>query len=58
MGSIILPGANIGKGSIISAGAVFGKKLIKPYSIVAGNPARIIGAEFLKKNPYKMIKLI
>lgn len=48
MGSIILPGAHIGKGCIISAGSVIGKKEIKPYSIVAGNPGRIIGSRIKK----------
>jgi len=40
--SIILPGARIGKGSIIAAGSVVFTE-IPPYSIVAGNPARVIG---------------
>jgi len=39
--SIILSGAKIGKGSIISAGSVVSSE-IPPYSIVAGNPARVI----------------
>jgi len=42
-GVIILPGAHIGKGSVISAGSVVGKKHIKPFSVIAGNPGRIIG---------------
>ena len=48
MGSIILPGAHIGKGCIISAGTVIGKKEIKPYSIIAGNPGRVIGSRINK----------
>jgi len=39
---IILPGLKIGRGSIIGAGAVVTKD-VEPYSIVAGNPARVIG---------------
>ena len=39
--SIILSGAKIGRGSIISAGSVVASE-IPPYSIVAGNPARVI----------------
>ncbi|MDU6482017.1 MAG: acyltransferase [Paeniclostridium sordellii] len=39
--AIILPGVRIGKGSIIAAGSVVTKN-VKPYSIVAGNPAKII----------------
>jgi maltose O-acetyltransferase len=41
--AFIMPGAQIGDGVIISAGAVVGAKTIPPYKIVAGNPARVIG---------------
>ena len=41
--SFIMPGTVIGDGVIISAGAVVGKKKIPDYSILSGNPARIIG---------------
>ncbi len=41
--AIILPGRRIGKGSIIGAGSVVTKN-IEPYSIVGGNPARVIGS--------------
>jgi maltose O-acetyltransferase len=41
--SIILSGAHIGKGSVISAGCVISKK-IPEFSIVAGNPGKIIGS--------------
>ncbi len=40
---IILPGTYIGKGSVISAGAVLRKMKIDPYSIIAGNPAKVVG---------------
>ena len=40
----IMPGAEIGNGCIVSAGSVVGKKVIPPYSILAGNPARKIGS--------------
>ncbi len=42
-GAFIMPGARIGKGCVISAGAVVAGKEIPPYSILAGNPARLIG---------------
>lgn len=38
---IILPGITIGKGAILAAGAVVTKN-VPPYSIVGGNPARLI----------------
>jgi acetyltransferase-like isoleucine patch superfamily enzyme len=39
--AIILSGAQIGKGSIIAAGAVV-SSIIPPFSIVVGNPGRVI----------------
>ncbi|MBD2201176.1 acetyltransferase [Calothrix sp. FACHB-1219] len=40
--AIILPGVNIGEGAVIGAGSVISRS-IAPYSIVIGNPARVIG---------------
>lgn len=40
-GSIILPGVTIGKGSIVGAGSVVTKN-VPAYSVVAGNPAKVI----------------
>lgn len=37
----ILPGVTIGKGSVIGASAVVTKS-VSPYSVVAGNPAKIV----------------
>ena len=39
---IILPGRTIGQGAIVGAGSVVTKD-VDPYSIVGGNPARVIG---------------
>lgn len=44
-GVIILSGVIIGRGSIIAAGAVVTKD-VPPYSIVGGNPAKIIKKRF------------
>lgn len=43
--AVILPGVNIGDGAIIGANSVVGSD-IEPYSIVAGNPAKVIRKRF------------
>jgi acetyltransferase-like isoleucine patch superfamily enzyme len=40
--AIILPATTIGQGAVVGAGAVVTKN-VEPYTIVAGNPARVIG---------------
>jgi maltose O-acetyltransferase len=40
-GAIILPGVKIGYKSIVAAGSIVNKD-VEPYSIVAGNPAKIV----------------
>lgn len=44
-GATILSGVNIGDGAVIAAGALVVSD-VEPYSIVAGNPARIIKKRF------------
>jgi len=44
-GTIIVSGVKIGRGSIIAAGSVV-TKTIDPYTIVGGNPAKIISRRF------------
>ncbi|MBU0985591.1 MAG: acyltransferase [candidate division Zixibacteria bacterium] len=41
--AFIMPGAELGDGVVVSAGAVVGCKKIPSRKIVAGNPARVIG---------------
>lgn len=43
--SVVLSGVKIGRGSIIGAGSIVTKD-VPPYSIVVGNPARIIKPRF------------
>ncbi|WP_375291696.1 acyltransferase [Qipengyuania sp.] len=40
--AIVLPGANIGDGAIIAAGAIV-KGSIPPFAIAAGQPAKVVG---------------
>jgi phosphonate metabolism protein (transferase hexapeptide repeat family) len=44
-GAIVLPGRAIGTGAVIAAAAVVTKD-VAPYTIVAGNPARVIRPRF------------
>jgi len=44
-GAIIVAGVEIGEGSIVAAGSVVVKD-VPPYSIVGGNPARVIRERF------------
>ena len=43
--AVILPGVNIGDGAIIGANSVVGSN-IAPYTIVAGNPAKVLRKRF------------
>lgn len=40
--AIVLPGVTIGEGAVVGAGSVVTKN-IEPFTIVAGNPAKVIG---------------
>ena len=41
-GAIVLAGVTVGKKSVVGAGSIVTRD-VPPYSIVAGNPARVIG---------------
>lgn len=45
--SIILPGVTIGEGAVVAAGAVVTKD-VEPWTVVGGNPARVIKKRVLK----------
>lgn len=47
-GAIILSGVKIGRGAIIAAGSVITKD-IEPYSIVGGNPAKLMRYRFSRE---------
>ncbi len=50
----VLPGLKIGDGAIIGAGSVVTKD-VEPYSIVAGNPARVLRKRFDTDTVQKLI---
>lgn len=54
--SIILSGSTIGRGSVIAAGSVVTKS-VEPYSIVGGNPARLIRYRFDDELRLKMMSV-
>lgn len=54
--SIILSGVNVGKGAVIAAGSVVVKD-VPPYSIVGGNPAKVIKYRFDKKIIDKLVNI-
>lgn len=55
-GAIILPGIEVGDGAVIGAGAVVTKN-VKPYSIVAGNPAKQLRKRFSDEDIHKLLEL-
>lgn len=55
-GATILNGVTIGDGAVISAGAVIVKD-VPPYTIVGGNPARVIRQRFSERHIEKLLDL-
>lgn len=52
----ILPGARIGSGCIVGAGAVVAGS-VPPYSLVAGNPARVIRPRFDAQTVARLLRI-
>jgi acetyltransferase-like isoleucine patch superfamily enzyme len=46
-GAIILSGVTVGRGSVVAAGAVVTLD-VRPYTIVSGNPAKVVWSRFTK----------
>ena len=52
----VLPGVSVGDGAVIGAGAVVTKD-VEPYTIVAGNPAKLIKCRFDDKQIQKLLSI-
>ena len=48
-GAIVLPGVTIGEGAVVAAGAVVTKD-VEPWTVVGGNPAKMIKKRELKES--------
>lgn len=55
-GAIILPGRSIGTGAVVAGGAIVTKD-VAPYTIVAGNPARLIRPRFSAEIAERLLAL-
>lgn len=54
--SVLMPGIRIGEGAIVAAGAIVTKD-VAPYSIVGGNPAKLIGYRFPEETIAKLLEM-
>lgn len=54
--ALIMQGVTIGDGAVVGAGSIVTKD-VEPYTIVAGNPARVIRKRFDDETVEKLLKL-
>ena len=56
MRAMIMPGIHIGEGAIIASGAIVTKN-VEPYSVVAGNPAKVVKKRFSDSTIERLLAL-
>lgn len=56
MRAMIMPGVTIGEGAVVAAGSVVIKD-VPPYSIIGGNPAKVIKKRFTEEVIEELLKL-
>ena len=56
MNAMIMPGVTIGEGAIVAAGSVVAKD-VAPYTIVGGNPAKVIKKRFTDAEIEKLMEM-
>lgn len=56
MNATIMPGVTIGEGAIVATGSVVTKD-VAPYTVVGGNPAKIIKKRFSNEDIAKLLEL-
>jgi len=54
----LLPSTIVGRGAIIGAGCVIRGQKVPPYSIVVGNPAKVVGFRFTPEDTLEHEKLL
>jgi len=55
MDALVMPGVSIGDGAIIAARAVVSAD-VPPYTVVAGNPARVVRERFAHEDAQRLLK--
>jgi phosphonate metabolism protein (transferase hexapeptide repeat family) len=55
-GAVVLPGRSVGTGAVVAAGSIVTKE-VPAYTIVAGNPARIIKRRFPEAVTNRLVQL-
>ncbi|MGX7014901.1 CatB-related O-acetyltransferase [Vagococcus silagei] len=56
MNAMIMPGITIGEGAIVASGSLVTKN-VEPYTIVAGNPARLVKKRFSETEIEKLLEM-